>query len=236
MTISRKIFELWAACIAAEPRIDVFEPNDQLAMQSLAEYGLVYEQLESYTDNPHASIMLTLRALAIQKSELSERLHETELAVTAPPSTGSTARPTLFVIREMIESAKRDVLLAGYRITNKDILEMLWAASSRGIRVIIVCDRKDGDADEIIRLWPQEIPRPSIFQDITLPDGDFRKMHIKAMVVDSTQLLVSSANFTVLGMGGNIEFGLKTTGKPASDAKTILMQLIRSDLFKELTS
>lgn len=235
MSVSRKIVDLWNACGSAEPRVDVFDAADEKAMQSLSEYGLVYELLESYSDNPHAAIVLALRALAIHKSELADKLHETELAVTAPPSTSSTARPTLFVIREMIESAQREVLLVGYRITNKEILQMLWTASKRGIKVVLVCDRKDGDAKSIRQSWPAAVPAPTIHEDITLPDGDYKKMHIKALVVDSTQLLVSSANFTQLGMDGNIEFGLRTTGKPASDAKTILMQLIRSDLFQELS-
>jgi hypothetical protein len=36
-------------------------------------------------------------------------------------------------------------------------------------------------------------------------------------------------------MERNIEFGIRTTGKPAADAKTVLTQLLRSDQFEELT-
>ena len=60
-------------------------------------------------------------------------------------------------------------------------------------------------------------------------------MHIKALIVDSVQLLVSSVKFTAGGMERNIEFGIRTTGKPAADAKTVLTQLLRSDQFEELT-
>jgi phosphatidylserine/phosphatidylglycerophosphate/cardiolipin synthase-like enzyme len=59
-------------------------------------------------------------------------------------------------------------------------------------------------------------------------------MHIKTLIVDSIQLLVSSANFTAGGMQRNIEFGIRTTGRPASDAKNVLSQLLRGDYFEEV--
>ena len=236
MSISRKLVDLWQACQSGDARVDVFEPDDDRAIQSLAEYGLVYDAMESRTDNPHIAILLALRALAIHKSEMADQLTDTELAVTAPPTTSSTARPTMFVIREMIESAQREVLLVGYRITNKDILKMLWDASKRGIKTTLVCGRADNDSAEIKRTWPINSPAPKIYEDVSLPVDSWLKMHIKALLVDSNQLFISSANFTHLGMEGNIEFGIRTTGKPAAEAKTILMQLIGSDLFEELTS
>lgn len=236
MTVSRKIVDLWKACQSKEARIDVFDSSEEKQLQALAEYGLVYDALEKHTDNPHMSILLALRALEIQRSELADKMSDTELAVTAPPSTCSSARPTFFVIREMLESAGREIILAGYRITNTDIIEMLWKASQRGVKVVLVCGRADGDAVKLRATWPANSPQPSIHEDVdTGPDSNvWSLMHIKSLLVDSHQLLVSSANFTAGGMDRNIEFGIRTTGKPAAEAKTVLMQLIRSDLFREV--
>ncbi len=236
MTVSRKIVDLWQVCQSKDAHVDVFDSSEDKALQSLAEYGLVYDALEKHTDNPHMAIVLTLRALEIQRSEIADQLTDTELAVTAPPSTCSSARPTLFVIREMIESARREIILAGYRITNTDIIEMLWSASRRGVKVLLVCGRADGDAAKLKANWPIGTPQPKIYEDVdSESDSDlWSLMHIKSLLVDSHQLLVSSANFTAGGMDRNIEFGIRTTGKPALEAKTVLMQLIRSDLFCEV--
>ena len=235
MTVSRKIVDLWQACRSEAINCDVFSPDGELKLQSLPEYGFAYESLVRHTDNPHMTILLALRSLEIQKSELADKMCDTELAITAPPSTVSSARPTLFVIREMIESATREIILAGYRITNTQIIEMLWTASKRGVRVVIICGRADGDAPKLKASWPPAIQSVKIYEDTDLGEASlWSLMHIKALLVDSCQLLVSSANFTAGGMERNIEFGIRTTGKPASEAKTVLMQLLRSDLFHEI--
>ncbi len=89
-------------------------------------------------------------------------------------------------------------------------------------------------------LWPDTtgtVPRFSskIYEDVDRGEESVRSlMHIKSLLVDSVQLLVSSANFTAGGMERNIEFGIRTTGKPAADAKTVLTQLLRSDHFEEV--
>lgn len=236
MTVSRKIVELWQVCHTRNPQIDIFDQTDANPLLELPEYGLAYDSLEKHTDNPHMAILLSLRALEIQRSELAEKISDTELAITAPPSTCTSARPTLFVIREMIESARREILIAGYRITNPQIIEMLWEASGRGIKIVVLSGRADGDAQNLKANWPTVIAPPKIYQDVDRGEGSvWSLMHIKALLVDSVQLLVSSANFTAGGMERNIEFGIRTTGKPAADAKTVLTQLLRSDHFEEVS-
>ena len=235
MTVSRKIVELWQVCHTRNPQIDLFDQTNADALLELPEYGLAYDALEKHTDNPHMAILLSLRALEIQRSELAEKISDTELAITAPASTFTSARPTLFVIREMIESARREIVIAGYRITNPQIIEMLWEASARGIKIVVLCGRADGDALILKSTWPTVFTPPKIYQDVDRREESFWSlMHIKAILVDSVQLLVSSANFTAGGMERNIEFGIRTTGKPAADAKTVLTQLLRSDHFEEV--
>ncbi len=91
MTVSRKIVDLWQACRSEAINCDVFSPVGELKLQSLPEYGFAYESLVKHTDNPHMAILLALRSLEIQKSELADKMCDTELAITAPPSTVSSA-------------------------------------------------------------------------------------------------------------------------------------------------
>ena len=235
MTVSRKVFELWQACQTRNPRIDVFRDGNSKVLLELPEYGIAYDSLQNHTDNPHMAIILSLRSLEIQRSELADKLSDTELALTVPTPTCTSARPTMFVIREMIESAQREVLIAGYRITDSQIIRLLWNASSRGVRVCILCGRADGDAQVLKANWPTVLTPPKIYQDIDRGEANvWSLMHIKTLIVDSIQLLVSSANFTAGGMQRNIEFGIRTTGRPASDAKSVLSQLLRGDYFEEV--
>lgn len=135
----------------------------------------------------------------------------------------------------MIESARRDILIAGYRITDQQVIQLLWKASHRGIRVYVLCGRADGDAAILKANWPSVLTPPKIFQDVDRgEDNVWSLMHMKTLVIDSVQLFVSSANFTAGGMQRNIEFGIRTTGKPASEAKTVLSQFMRGDYFEEV--
>ena len=59
-------------------------------------------------------------------------------------------------------------------------------------------------------------------------------MHIKALLIDSSRLLISSANFTHSGMTRNIEFGICTDGHAAMEARTVLSQLLKSSLCEKI--
>ena len=231
MAISRRIFELWQKCQSVRG-LDVFSTGAIHQLKAEPEFSRLKESLLRHTSDADAAILLSLRALAIQQHELADRLSETELAVTLPTEAVSAARPTCFVIRDMIESAKTEILLAGYRVTNRDILELLYDAAARGVRLTLVCGRADGDATAILNTWPRDIPRPRMYQDA---DSSLESlMHVKALLCDGEQLLISSANFTHRGMKVNIELGIRTTGIAATEARSVLMQLLDSDMFEQI--
>jgi phosphatidylserine/phosphatidylglycerophosphate/cardiolipin synthase-like enzyme len=53
-------------------------------------------------------------------------------------------------------------------------------------------------------------------------------MHAKCLLVDASDLLVTSANFTFHGLQGNVEIGVRLRGAPAAEARKIFSHLVES--------
>jgi len=51
-------------------------------------------------------------------------------------------------------------------------------------------------------------------------------MHAKCVLVDGSDLLVTSANFTFHGLHGNIEIGVRLSGAAAAEARKIFSHLV----------
>jgi len=77
--------------------------------------------------------------------------------------------------------------------------------------------------------------KPKIFHDRERLDGaPYASMHAKCLLVDGSDLLVTSANFTFHGLHGNIEIGVRLAGAPAAEARKIFSHLVESRVVEEL--
>jgi phosphatidylserine/phosphatidylglycerophosphate/cardiolipin synthase-like enzyme len=167
--------------------------------------------------------------LRIQYEELRPKLLDAELVATLPPETPGIARPTEQVVRQMIETAKTEIILLGYELTDRDLIAQLATAARRGASVILICDRGRGAAARILEAWPSSTPPPRIFHDRERLDGaTYASMHAKSLLVDASDLLVTSANFTFHGLHGNVEIGVRLSGAPAAEARKIFSYLVES--------
>ena len=176
---------------------------------------------------PGAVTRLCLQVLRIQHDLLRPRLLDAELVATLPPGTPGIARPTEFVVREMVQRASSEIILLGYEFTDPNIVQLLVAAVERGTNVVIICDRGRGAAARIRDAWPVGSQQPRMFRDRKRADGaPFASMHAKCLLVDAVDLLVTSANFTFHGMRGNIEIGIRLSGSPAAEARKIFSSLV----------
>lgn len=59
-------------------------------------------------------------------------------------------------------------------------------------------------------------------------------MHAKCLLVDGSDLLVTSANFTFHGLHGNIEIGIRVRGAQAAEARKIFSHLVDSKIVEEV--
>lgn len=217
-------------------RLDV--PLSSLALDRVGANGLA----------PHLAALSVFDARSLPiliECVLSERRRRPatpELVWTGPEGRAATARRTEVVFRRMLESAERDVWMAGYSIDHgASIFAPLHVAMrDRGVSARFLLHPKyerderrqptvAAGADLIINRflaqnWTFGPPVPDIYYDPRPLERHPRaSMHIKAVVVDEARVLIGSANFTDAGQQRNYEAGAYI--EDATFARRLVTQL-----------
>lgn len=215
----------------------LYRPEVLELLGSSSDFQAFSAALERLT--PEARLLVLLRALGSQRCELTPRLASTELVVTFPGHDRISARHTLQIVRQMLAGAKSEVLVAGYAITEAGGLHsQLTEAARRGIRIVLICsswkDRTGRTAADLTSAqWPADVPRPMLYeyQDASEHGAG---MHVKCLLVDASDLLIGSANFTFPGLNTNVEMGVRLDGHVAKSARAVFDELLRTGRFAEI--
>jgi phosphatidylserine/phosphatidylglycerophosphate/cardiolipin synthase-like enzyme len=170
--------------------------------------------------------------LAILQSALAERKHAKrptpELVWTGPEGAQAQARDTAVVLRELFESARKRVVLAGYSFKNaesvlKPLQQVMVAHGVQAHFFVDVPQPQHSQPNEeaygqaqlkafLVANWPFTTPPPLLYCDRrALRPGrgaDYCSLHAKCGAVDSRRAFVSSANFTLRAHDRNIETGV----------------------------
>jgi phosphatidylserine/phosphatidylglycerophosphate/cardiolipin synthase-like enzyme len=156
-----------------------------------------------------ASIALALEAALAAK--MSAATISVDVVVTGPDSPAAPVRLTSEVVRQLIASAQQRVTLVSYAAYQMPaIIAALDAAVSRGVRVDLILESPEhldggGGAAAYAKYrvyhWPVDQRDP--------PEA---KLHAKAVIVDSRDVLLTSANMTNAAYDKNIELGLLCRG------------------------
>lgn len=213
---------------------DPFDSGASEAISGMAPTSALLPYLShvSRDADPPSILLLIFQCLAIQRAELQRTALAAEFIATVPSGSAPGIRPTGVVVREMVSAAKRSILTLGYVITAEGgMLSLLQAAASRFVAIDVVCDREVRSAGLIAAAWPQGIPLPNLFTNAPAPGASsLAKMHCKLLLVDSSDLLITSANFTFHGMAANIEFGIRVRGQEAMLAQRFFDYLRQQQL------
>ncbi|MCB9591140.1 MAG: phospholipase [Sandaracinaceae bacterium] len=207
--------------------IDARSLDTPVTRSSLTGFG-IRNQLDALTGALQGHSRLA--CLAILDAALAERAKLTrpapELVWTGPEGHGATARDTAIVLRELFESARDHVILAGYSFTHaRNVLAPLHATmKTHGVRATffvditqpkVAADPPERHADEALadfldENWPFGAPYPELYYDkrAIVPPPPYSILHAKCVVVDGRRAFVSSANFTKQGQERNIEVGV----------------------------
>lgn len=214
---------------------DPFAPSSATELRAEAERQGLDRDLRTLEETrPWEQVgLIVAQALEIQR-ETQHDDDAPELVVTVPGGSIRGARSTRAIVDEMLASAQREVLVVGYEITDEDFVSMLQSLTNSVAR-IIVCDRERGTANVLRERWPSDAPRPKILQNTesSAIDGPYGKMHGKLLLVDGSDLLATSANFTFHGLHSNVEFGVRVRGASARSTHELLRSLLaRPSLFE----
>jgi phosphatidylserine/phosphatidylglycerophosphate/cardiolipin synthase-like enzyme len=151
-----------------------------------------------------------------------------DLVTTAPAASRVANRDTAVVVSELFRNACTSVVIAGYAVHQGQrvfhaLAERMKQCPDLKVRMFLDIQRGNGDTsapEELVRRflyrfrtsqWPAGAPIPQIFYDpraVSLDRNGRAALHAKCVVVDETDLFVSSANFTEAAQERNIEVGL----------------------------
>jgi len=198
-----------------------------LSSAGLLAFG-VREQVEplvaALSGHARASIIAVLEGVLAER-EAAER-PAPELVWTGPEGSHASARDTAVVLRELFESARSRVVLAGYSFRDARTVLGPLAEVMRvhGVEAHFFVDiaqpRQPPSEPEsygqtaltafIEENWPFGRPYPELYCDrrALAPPPPWSRLHAKCVAVDGRRALVSSANFTKQGQDRNIETGV----------------------------
>jgi hypothetical protein len=176
-----------------------------------------------------ASVAAALMAVDVA---IAERVHRPpprlKLVWTGPDSQGSTARDTAMLVSELFETARHEVIVAGFRFDHgSDIFAPLHRGMcEHGLKASVFIDidisgeaKTVSGAEDYARRavqaflrwnWPFGDPHPAVYFDprTALPGPPWVSLHAKCIVVDERLTFITSANFTERGQARNIELGV----------------------------
>ena len=156
-----------------------------------------------------------------------------DLVATRPRAGEVNLLDTSVAVRRLFANAQREVLIAGFRVNDRDMLEPLRRPAGRTLDVRLFADlNPEFDAagrrqarpadlaawptvwwDQLLEsVWPRHMDPPRAWYAPTTlgpsTEGEWCSMHVKSVVVDRRTLFVTSANFTKRGHERNIELGV----------------------------
>jgi phosphatidylserine/phosphatidylglycerophosphate/cardiolipin synthase-like enzyme len=158
-----------------------------------------------------------------------------DLVLSGPDLPGVPMADTAAVVHTLITHATREVLLVGYAVhQGKKIFEPLANRMTElpALSVTLCLDipRPYGDTSDSsalvrrfaegfrVKHWPWPMLPALYYDPRSLEAGDARaSLHAKCVVVDRSEALVTSANFTDAAQRRNIELGVAIKHRPTVD-------------------
>ncbi|MCC7543048.1 MAG: phospholipase [Deltaproteobacteria bacterium] len=149
-----------------------------------------------------------------------------ELVWTGPERTNAHARDTAVVLRALFESARHQVILAGFSFERgSHVLQPLhetMQARNLDVRMFVHIEQAQKPLDDphaygeaqiaafLQSAWPFGNPRPRVYYDqrAISPGPPWSSLHAKCVVVDGERAFVTSANFSLRAQEHNIEAGV----------------------------
>ncbi|MCD5440985.1 phospholipase D-like domain-containing protein [Lactobacillus delbrueckii] len=165
----------------------------------------------------------------------TETADKVSLVVTAPPSFRIDAKPTMTVVRSMLEGAGRNILITGYSLSSyfSELTDTIIDKSQRGVFVKFFINNieKQPDVDKFLRYKGRFLQ----IYDYSNEEDKMAALHAKVISVDMKQTLITSANLSYHGQQGNIELGaLVESEHTAKQLDDVMTQLIFNKIFKQV--
>ena len=196
---------------------------------SAAEISLVKKILETIPDSKSLAVCLDL--VSEIKNIKRENEKTTSLVWTSPFIFNERADNTKSIILEMINNSKHSVTFVGYVIqeNTQEIFDALSNATKRGVKIRLLFEEAEKYVKSIRRMWKDNVSFPEVYS--YHPKAKRSSLHAKVLIIDSNDILITSANLTGRGIdtNRNVEMGIRHVGKTAHDAEELIETLIKNN-------
>ena len=201
----------------------IFDLKSKIDLES-TQLSVLKKILDAFSSTDDLNICLDY--LNQLKKISSQNEDNTQLVWTGPLIYNQNADNTSRVMIEMIDSSSTSITVVGYLIQSgtKEIFQSLKSASQRGVRIRFIFNHAESFFQKIEKLWKDD-NLPVIYT--YKPKNVDTSLHAKVLIVDSRDILVTSANLTNYGINENIELGIRYKGKLANDAEKLFDSLIQ---------
>lgn len=157
--------------------------------------------------------------ISVIKSEKKEKI---DLTITAPITSGIKVRQNQTIVKELLSSAEKSILITGYSMSEyfAELLDLIIQKSQRGILCQIYLNQAEKQMylDKLMRYKGRFL---NVY-DYQNYEDKMAALHAKVICVDGYKSLISSANLSYHGLEGNIELGTviesERIGKQLTDA------------------
>ena len=128
------------------------------------------------------------------------------------PHDGKHAEKRLFYL---FSHAKKEIKITMYTFTNKLLAKALKIAAKKGVKVIIIADKKEAKYKNSIIPSLAKLKNFHIYllSGKSYKNGEKAKMHVKAAIIDNNYLITGSANYSYSAFYKNYEYIMINTDK-----------------------
>lgn len=163
---------------------------------------IVHRIFPSTSDKDAEKIVKML--ISVIKSEKKEKI---DLTITAPITNGIKVRQNQTMVKELLSSAEKSILITGYSMSEyfAELLDLIIQKSQRGILCQIYLNQAEKQIylDKLMRYKGRFL---NVYNYQNSEDR-MAALHAKVICVDGYKSLISSANLSYHGLEGNIELG-----------------------------
>lgn len=163
---------------------------------------------------------------------LEKQKERIRLVATIPPSFSLRTKRIQNITEDLIKNAQKSILLTGYSISGfiSELLDLLIDKSQKGVLVKLFLNdvTNQSSIEKLLRYKSKFLQ----IYDYKNTEDKMAALHAKIIVVDSKNILISSANLSYHGMSGNIEIGTHIESlKIAKQIEELFKDLLFSNIF-----
>jgi phosphatidylserine/phosphatidylglycerophosphate/cardiolipin synthase-like enzyme len=174
-----------------------------------------------------ASMALWLEAFAETSEGNTPVHHAVQLVTTAPSGDSAVHRDTAVVVQDLFRRAKHSVLISTYGIYGgreifRELAQRMIDEPKLSVRLFVDLGQKA--APEFLQFfrehhWPEQSRRPEIYAPKRPPASasESSVLHAKCVLIDSEEILLTSANFTDAAHYRNVEAGVVVRSRSVAE-------------------